>query len=272
MSLKQQRSIQTNTEKYTSLSKNTFCRLLVSHRDDCASFENVKTLVIVRYHQPRPIFTTTDEETGRRGRISISSGWRHQTPAHCRVTVQHAGLDQKDNASKQKTQEQTRHSHADTRDALRVLCWDNKVFNKKKGGVGYVTGRLEDIHELFTERKLCQCCAQPGFMWSYLRTMTTTQHVTSTEDLSCSNPTVHYQHPQRHSRERKLTVYVGISWNVKGPAGRTGHTHRLQQAHKLQTCSNTDAGLYTRRATNTATVALQHRSAGIAADSLTFVD
>lgn len=117
------------------MSKNTFCRLLVSHRDDCASFENVKTLVIVRYHQPRPIFTTTDEETGRRGRISISSGWRHQTPAHCRVTVQHAGLDQKDNASKQKTQEQTRHSHADTRDALRVLCWDNKVFNKKKGGL-----------------------------------------------------------------------------------------------------------------------------------------
>lgn len=135
MSLKQQRSIQTNTEKYTSLSKNTFCRLLVSHRDDCASFENVKPLVIVRYHQPRPIFTTTDEETGRRGRISISSGWRHQTPAHCRVTVQHAGLDQKDNASKQKTQEQTRHSHADTRDALRVLCWDNKVFNKKRGGL-----------------------------------------------------------------------------------------------------------------------------------------
>lgn len=142
----------------------------------------------------------------------------------------------------------------------------------KTGGVGYVTGRLDDIHELFAERKLCQCCAQSGFMWSYLRTMTTTQHVASTEDLWCSNPTVHYQHPQRHSRERKLTVYVGISWNVKGLDGRTGHTHRLLQAHKLQTCSNTDAGLYTRRATNTATVALQHRSAGIAADSLTFVD
>lgn len=29
--------------------------------------------------------------------------------------------------------------------------------------------------------------------------------------------------------------------------GWTGHTHRLERAHKLQTCSNTYAGLYTRR-------------------------
>ena len=93
-----------------------------------------------------------------------------------------------------------------------------------KRGAGYVTGRPDDIHELFTERKFCPCCAQPGFMWSCLRTMTTTQQVTSTEDLSCNNPTVHYHHPQRHSRERKLTVYVGISWNVKG-AGLTDGTH-----------------------------------------------
>lgn len=61
-----------------------------------------------------------------------------------------------------------------------------------------------------------------------------------------NNPTGHYRHPQRHSREKQnkktkqfILVFPGM-WR-----GRTGHTHCLKQAHKLQTCSNREAGLCT---------------------------
>lgn len=72
-----------------------------------------------------------------------------------------------------------------------------------------------------------------------------------------NNPAGNYHHPQRHSRKKKkkkkqfILVFPGM-WR-----GRTGHTHCVKWAHKLQTCSNRDAG-HSLATNNTTEVAFRH--------------